>query len=64
MTPEVMSHSYHIMPGVTQHPFLIIDNVNLDHLVQVVCVGFLHCEVIPFIFIINKYLGWGGDILS
>lgn len=36
---------------------LITGDVNFDHLVSVVPVGFLHCKVIWFPCVINKYIG-------
>lgn len=36
---------------------LITGDVNFDHLVSVVPVGFLHCKVIRFPCVINKYIG-------
>lgn len=35
----------------------ISGDVNFDHLIKGVSARFLHCEVIIFSFVINKYVG-------
>lgn len=39
---------------------MVVQNVDLNHLLKVVSVRLVHCEVITFPFVVNKYLG--GDI--
>lgn len=42
----------------SEHSICIITGgINLDHLVQILSTGFVHCRVTDFLFLIDKYLG-------